>query len=126
METISKVVRDGLCCACGICAGNCPKQCINMRIEDGVVAPVINQDVCIGCGICMKVCSISSINEYEELSEGLEDYILGLYEQILCVKNKDSDVLKNSASGGVVTGIIKTLLNGGGLRLCIPGSRICL
>ena len=52
------VVQEELCKACGICAKNCPVDCI---AGSKGVAYVIDQDKCIKCGLCMTKCPFKAI-----------------------------------------------------------------
>jgi NADP-reducing hydrogenase subunit HndC len=55
---IRYVVQEDLCKACGICARNCPVDCI----EGSKGVPyVIDQEKCIKCGLCMAKCPFKAI-----------------------------------------------------------------
>ena len=73
--------------------------------------PEISEE-CVECGLCRKVCPHNSLTDYDG-TEKLEEYILGEYKSVFCAKNKDRELLKDAASGGVVTGIIRRLLDKG-------------
>lgn len=53
-----KVVEE-TCKKCGICAANCPVNCISG--EKGKVVYKIDQDACIKCGTCLVKCPFKSI-----------------------------------------------------------------
>ena len=69
------------CTACGICAKNCPPQCIWIK-RDKVDNPAtgrkatipvefyIDIDLCMNCGICAEVCPFDAIkmDHYYELA----------------------------------------------------------
>ena len=58
-NTISQLVKDGLCTGCGTCVALCPGEAIEMMINEkkGIYAPQLNEEKCNNCGICFKVCS---------------------------------------------------------------------
>jgi NADH:ubiquinone oxidoreductase subunit F (NADH-binding)/(2Fe-2S) ferredoxin/NAD-dependent dihydropyrimidine dehydrogenase PreA subunit len=51
-------VIEDKCKACGICAKNCPVNCISGKPKTPYV---INQDQCIKCGSCMEKCPFKAI-----------------------------------------------------------------
>lgn len=110
LNNVSGIVENGLCSSCGVCAGNCPKQCIKLNVDGGMVKPYIDS-TCIECGRCMKVCPVNALSDYDADIIPLDDYILGEYRGIFGACNKNEKWLVECASGGVVTGIIKKLLD---------------
>lgn len=44
------------CISCGVCAGECPTNCIS----EGDAIYVINADECIDCGNCANVCPVDA------------------------------------------------------------------
>lgn len=57
-DLVTYTIIPDACRSCGICAKNCPVDCISG--EKGVPY-VINQDICISCGTCYDVCPFDSI-----------------------------------------------------------------
>lgn len=108
-SNIIDTVENGLCTACGICAGSCPKNCIKMEIKDGITTPVILEQDCIDCGICMEVCPGKSF-DYKKRLSGCDDFWMGNFHNLLSAQIKDKQMLQQSTSGGVVTGLVKQLL----------------
>ena len=91
MNTIEKL--DKLeCCGCGACFQKCPKQAIEMKEnEEGFLYPVIDEKKCINCGLCTKVCpQLKKIKE-----ESTE------YPKAYAMRNKNTEELKQSSSGGI-------------------------
>ena len=111
MKNINCIKEANLCISCGVCAANCPKNCISYKLNNGMYLPEISNE-CIMCGKCAKVCP--SINmEYDADNNEIENYVLGDYKSIICAKSRDLDLRKNSTSGGVVTQIVTELLKSG-------------
>lgn len=111
-RNILSVREEGLCIACGVCAGNCPKQCITMGRVGNEYLPEIDTKACISCGICMDVCPRGQLCSYDG-SESLERYLLGDYQQILCAQARSEAILAQATSGGVVTQLAAQLLETG-------------
>jgi NADP-reducing hydrogenase subunit HndC len=55
---IHYVINEELCKSCGICARNCPVNCISGQRGEPYV---IDQDKCIKCGTCMEKCPFKAI-----------------------------------------------------------------
>ena len=52
------VIMEDLCKRCGLCARNCPAQCISGSKNTPYV---IDNDKCIKCGVCMEKCPFKAI-----------------------------------------------------------------
>ena len=52
------VVHDELCKHCGLCARNCPAQCIS---GSKTTPYVIDNEKCLKCGVCMEKCPFKAI-----------------------------------------------------------------
>lgn len=110
---IDNYFSSGLCISCGICAGNCPVNCIEMKSDGYFVRPVVDQNACIQCGKCGAVCPNTGLKADDSVKDGLEQYLLGNHLLICCAKAKDKELLKECASGGVVTSLVAKLLHDG-------------
>ena len=93
-----EITNKSKCCGCSACASVCPKKCITMKAdEEGFLYPTVEKTSCINCGMCDKICPV--LNPIQS-----DDTPLAYAVQI-----KDSDVLYQSASGGMFSAIaIKT------------------
>lgn len=111
-NTVDSIIKDGLCTVCGICAGSCPEGCIYTDMENGITVIKLNKKMCINCGICKKVCPNNYFDYKIRLSNNT-DFWIGPYTKLLKVQLKDKILLQQSSSGGVVTGLIRELLNNG-------------
>lgn len=114
-QTISNVVATNQCVSCGLCVAVCPKSCIAFVQADKAYLPQINDEECIQCGLCNHICPGNQFDynrEYQCASEP-ENFWVGSYRSILSMQTNDKVILKNATSGGVITQLIKTLLETG-------------
>ena len=89
-----------------MCAGACPKNCIEMQADDeGFVYPHVDESSCVNCHLCEKVCPV--INFKDEKSD--------FQQQGYIVQHKDPVVLRESTAGGAFTAIAKYVLDRGGV-----------
>ena len=90
------------CCGCCICAGACPKNCIEMRTDDeGFVYPYVDESSCVNCHMCEKVCPIINVKDDKS------DY----EQQGYIVQHKDPIVLRESTAGGAFTAIANYVID---------------
>jgi coenzyme F420 hydrogenase subunit beta len=63
-NTITQVVKDGLCTGCGTCIALCPNEAIELTINEkkGFYVPELNEGKCNNCGICYEVCPGHSVD----------------------------------------------------------------
>ena len=93
------------CCGCSACIHACPKHCISFKTdEEGFVYPEIERSSCIGCGMCRKVCPF-------QISEPARSYIPEAYG----IKALDSDILRESSSGGAFTLLAEKIIEEKGI-----------
>lgn len=103
IEIIDKVQ----CVGCNACVQRCPKQCINMNIdEEGFAYPKVDMQKCINCGICEKVCPV--------INQPLDAVISQNRRSYACIAN-DEEILMQSSSGGIFTLFAKAIINTGGV-----------
>lgn len=92
------------CCGCTACASVCPKECIQMKMdEEGFKYPSIDMSECIGCNLCERICPIMN---HKEINGTLE---------AVAVQHKDSDTLYHSAAGGAFSAIGTITIQHGGI-----------
>lgn len=97
-----KRVED--CCGCNACYNACPKNLIEMKMnEHGFAYPVINESLCTKCGRCVAVCPLK--NKSKDSSP----------LRVIGAKNKSEDVRKTSSSGGTFFELAKQVILKGGI-----------
>lgn len=93
------------CCGCSACIHACPKHCISFKTdEEGFDYPEIERSSCIGCGMCRKVCPF-------QISEPARSFIPEAYG----IKVLDSDILRESSSGGAFTLLAEKIIEEKGI-----------
>lgn len=115
-RNIESVVKNGACASCGVCAGVCPKECIEIEIDQrnrSKFFPKVDENQCVGCGLCLDVCGgLSKIGHqkdlqfnslYNEQISNIKNYYTGFYS--------DTEFIKSCASGGIAKALITTLLS---------------
>lgn len=107
--TVKITVDNGLCTSCGVCKGICPKRSIEYEKEGGMFLPKIDNSTCIGCGLCYKVCPAHGYSYSDEPTEP-KMACRGEFLDVYNARCRDENLLKVSASGGVVTTVIRELL----------------
>lgn len=96
------------CCGCGACAASCPHEAIQMLPdEEGFLYPNIDAGKCTECKRCQGVCDFQKRDE--------EDPLLHEPLAVWAVRHKNDEVLYNSSSGGVFTGISDLILEKNGV-----------
>ncbi|KLE14593.1 Coenzyme F420 hydrogenase/dehydrogenase, beta subunit C-terminal domain [Clostridium sp. C8] len=103
-KSIKKLVVKDLCYQCGTCKSICPTKAIEMiNLEKrGLIYPSVNEQKCINCTKCLQVCPINNIDANENHLPNTNDFI-GIYN------STDKERFDYTASGGIVTEIIKYL-----------------
>lgn len=109
--TVSKTVEAGLCTGCGVCVGSCPRDCIGWHLRSGVYQPQIDREACVGCGLCAAVCPGLG-HSYTPAGDAVST-VTGPVLACFNAWSRDAQVRHVSASGGVVTTMVRSLLESG-------------
>lgn len=105
MNTI-KILDKFECCGCGSCMQRCPKQAIEMKEnEEGFLYPIIDEKKCINCGLCTKVCP-----QLKQIKEKDTEY-----PKAYAMRNKNTEELKQSSSGGIFKVLANYVLENDGV-----------
>lgn len=118
---IPNVVKHDLCIGCGLCAALCPQDILTMQWNRyGEYNPVEVKPCTTECGLCLKVCPFAESGENEDtLGEWLYGAVPGIQHRIETGYYLASYVgysekhRPTSASGGVATWLLETLLTAG-------------
>lgn len=106
MKTEDLYKQKNECCGCELCSQSCPKSIITMKSDEaGFIYPVIEDDsTCINCKKCLSVCPIKSPGRSG--NDVIRSFSFSM---------NDSNDLKKSASGGLVTEICRRFIHLGGV-----------
>lgn len=87
-----KIKEKKNCCGCKACEIICPKNCIEMTVdEEGFWYPIVDKDKCIDCGMCEKSCPI--LNKASR-KKSFDAKVYGAY-------SNNESIRINSSSGGM-------------------------
>lgn len=108
---VKEVHEPELCGLCGGCVSFCSADELGaIGFGDDGKPHMINEDNCLECGICYLICpQIDILNE--EIKESFDwNYPMGSYRKIGSARSTDPEILKVCTDGGVVSSILKCLL----------------
>lgn len=95
--------KKAACFGCGACQAVCPADAIAMTADaEGFFYPVIDPEKCIDCGSCAAVCPA-------------RHPLLGTAGEAYAVRCNDTELLRNSSSGGAFSLIARQVLADGWL-----------
>lgn len=109
-DVVSVLDADN-CCGCETCLQVCSRNAITLENkDDGFSYPKVDYERCTQCGACTMGCpSLTKVNGSIPL-------------QVFAVRHVDTDVVKNSTSGGAFTALSDHVLENGGL---VFGASLC-
>lgn len=108
MRTIHSTVKFNLCISCGVCKEMCPKKCIYWSKNKGMYLPKIAEKSCISCGLCAAVCP--GLGHHYEQGTTAKETVVGSVIECFNAWSTNSQLRHVSASGGVISTIIRELL----------------
>ncbi|WP_285825361.1 Coenzyme F420 hydrogenase/dehydrogenase, beta subunit C-terminal domain [Schaedlerella arabinosiphila] len=93
---------DKECIGCGLCETMCHKQAITIGENRNGSFCTIDKELCDNCSVCKKICPIENIKIQENLSD---------VQHVAVGRSRDENVVKVSASGGIVSELLIYLFN---------------
>ena len=119
VETV--IVKNDMCCGCGICATVCPvKGCITIDFDvNKEYKPFVDHNKCINCGLCWLVCPDNyklydrtyNHTHKKEYVDYVQNDLIGPYLEARVGFVNNLDNRRKSASGGILTALLKYMLN---------------
>lgn len=85
------------CIGCGLCEAICHKQAISIGEDHNGSIRFIDKELCIHCGLCDRVCPIDGLKEKDDFDD---------VKKVIIGKSKNTEVVKTSASGGIVSEVL--------------------
>ena len=114
--TINEVVRNNLCMGCGVCAGVCTSNAIEMIKNDilGVYIPIIKTNSCKNCSLCIEICPGIKV-DFDLLSKKFTSNnsnggIIGPHISSYFSYSNNMNMRFHSSSGGLVTSLLALAL----------------
>jgi coenzyme F420 hydrogenase subunit beta len=124
-EPVKIIFNSKICSGCGICAGICPMDCIDIQNGYGE----IDEDKCIRCGLCYFVCPrsflpVEILNIYQNKASEIKNYgKLGHYLEAYAARTKVKEIKDVCQDGGVSSTCILYLLDNNEIDLAL-GAKI--
>jgi coenzyme F420-reducing hydrogenase beta subunit len=103
MKNVFDIVKLNECCGCGACVNVCPKGALTYSTDEfGFYRPQIDVSKCVSCGLCVHVCPECN------------DFFVNRSSEVYAAINKNGEVLKRSASGGIFYALAESVIAEGG------------
>lgn len=108
-----EVVERDLCAMCYGCVCFCSAHELNaLTIKEDKPA-YLDEEKCLKCGICYLICPRTTALDHAIKTRFAFKEPIGSYQAIRCLRTTDEKIGKVCCDGGVVTGILKFLLETG-------------
>ena len=90
------------CSNCGACYNICPVNAISVNSDTMYYSLCVDEKKCTHCGLCKKACPVNAPEKKQNLTSAYMGY------------NRNTDIVKNSSSGGIFAAIAQHILENGG------------
>jgi len=108
-----EVVEQGICAMCYGCVCFCSAHELNALTIKEDKPTYLDEEKCLKCGICYLICPrTTALDHAIKTRFGFKEPI-GSYQAIRCLRTTDERVGRVCCDGGIVTGILKFLLETG-------------
>ncbi|MBY9016773.1 MAG: Coenzyme F420 hydrogenase/dehydrogenase, beta subunit C-terminal domain [Candidatus Lokiarchaeota archaeon] len=120
-EPVKTIFETNNCSGCGLCAGICPVNCIDVYNGFGK----IDEDKCIRCGLCYYFCPrtylpVSVLNMVQEGALQIRNYSkVGHYLETYSARTKIEEIAKSCQDGGITSTCLHYLLDANIIDLAI-------
>jgi coenzyme F420 hydrogenase subunit beta len=116
LRGLSKIIDGGLCHRCGSCIGICPTAVLGLDEDD--YPAVQNLAACTDCELCVRVCPGDEFDLRDAYRKNFNEdadpaSTHGHFDDSFISYATDPDIRERSTSGGLVTGILLTLMRRG-------------
>jgi len=120
-EPVKVIFESKNCSGCGLCAGICPVNCLQIYNGFGK----IDEDKCIRCGLCYFVCPrsylpVKVLNMVQENASEIKDSTkIGYYIEAYSARTKIKEISEICQDGGISSTCIHYLLEKNKIDLAI-------
>lgn len=111
-NTVELTAELGLCSSCGMCKNICPVNSISWIRIKGMFYPKVDKVKCVECGACKKICP-GLVHSYGSDQINAEEAATGKFIMSYNAWSRNPETRHISASGGVVSTLVETLLLSG-------------
>ncbi len=122
LNVVASVVARHLCCGCGTCVAICPTSALAMTDTPAglLVAQMPDASLCTRCGLCLSVCPGAMLTDkHNKPFEAISNPDRGTIRASYWGWARSVDARLNAASGGVVTAIVRHLLETGSVQAAL-------
>jgi len=112
-EPVKVIFDSEICSGCGICAGICPVNCL--ELQNGIGK--FDEDKCIRCGLCYYVCprsylSVMVLNMAQDNASDIKEYSkVGHYIEAYSARTKIKEISEICQDGGISSTCLHYLLD---------------
>ncbi len=109
----NEVIKPKICASCGGCVSICAINNINaIKMKNGTPEFIeSDEQICLECGLCYHFCPrTTSLNTQLTEAYACKDPV-GSYKKLTWAQTTDPEILKVCQDGGIVTSLVKYLLD---------------